>query len=554
MIRITVSTPEIKGLEKEFETNVTAQEVLASLDVHPVHEILSCRLDNIPCRLDSRISKDCRLDFFNLKEPYSNYSFQASLTLLYIRAVHDVFGKQTRVSIANSLSRGLFTTIHVPEITEQDCENISDRMRQLVEKDAPIHERKVSRKEALAWLKSENISDVARLFESAPDLEEAQLCSLGDEQMLFYQHLLPSCRYLKLFEIRKYRKGVLLRFPHYENPDVIPEYREQKILYDAFREETQWDHLMNVNHVSDLNRLVAKGQADDLILLSEALHEKKIAQIAEQIHHSGRRIILIAGPSSSGKTSFAKRLCIQLRVIGLNPLYLGTDDYFINRDDMEVDENGNRDYESLSAVDTVLFARQMNELLAGKKVDLPEFDFIEGVKRFGHRITSVRKEQPILIEGIHALNPKLSEGIDDADKFRIYISPLTQLNIDIQHRIPTTDARLFRRLVRDHRTRGRSAATTIHDWQAVRRGEDKFIFPFNEQADAFFNSQCLYELAVLKKHARPLLEQITPDLPEYPEAQRYLQLLKFFVSLEDESAIPCNSLIREFIGGSVLVK
>jgi uridine kinase len=237
---------------------------------------------------------------------------------------------------------------------------------------------------------------------------------------------------------------------------------------------------------------------------------------------------------------------------GINPLYLGTDDYFINRDDMEVDENGNRDYEGLSAVDTKLFASQMNDLLSGKKVDIPEFDFISGTKIFGKRITSIREDQAIVIEGIHALNPKLSEGIDDKDKFRIYISPLTQLNIDMHHRIPTTDARLFRRLVRDHRTRGRSAATTIHDWPAVRHGEDDNIFPYNSEADAFFNSHFIYELAVLKKYAQPLLEEITPDLPEYPEAQRYLGYLKFFVSLEDETAIPCNSIIREFIGGSVL--
>jgi uridine kinase len=219
---------------------------------------------------------------------------------------------------------------------------------------------------------------------------------------------------------------------------------------------------------------------------------------------------------------------------------------------MEVDENGNRDYEGLSAVDTKLFASQMNDLLSGKKVDIPEFDFISGTKIFGKRITSIREDQAIVIEGIHALNPKLSEGIDDKDKFRIYISPLTQLNIDMHHRIPTTDARLFRRLVRDHRTRGRSAATTIHDWPAVRHGEDDNIFPYNSEADAFFNSHFIYELAVLKKYALPLLEEITPDQPEYPEAQRYLGYLKFFVSLEDETAIPCNSIIREFIGGSVL--
>jgi len=553
MIRLTVSTPEDSGLEKEYEHALTPEEVLASLNRTEGHRILSCRADNVPVRLDSVIDHDCHLDFFDLREPYSNYSFQASLTLLYIRAVHEVFGTGTKVSIANSLSRGLFTIIHTGSVTDEDCERISAVMRRYVEKNELLHETSLNREEAIAYLRQAKDYEVLRLFESAEDLEGAQLCELDGEKMLFYQHLVPSCSYLDLFEIRRYRTGVLLRFPHYADPDHVPEYHEQKILYEAFSEETQWDRLMGINHVYDLNRCVEEGKAQDLILLSEALHEKKIAKIAEEIRESGRRIILIAGPSSSGKTSFARRLIIQLRVAGLNPLYLGTDDYFINRDDMEVDENGNRDFESLSALDTELFASQMNDLLAGKKADIPEFDFIDGVKIFGKRITSIQPDQPVLIEGIHALNPKLSEGIPEEDKFRIYISPLTQLNIDIHHRIPTTDARFFRRLVRDYRTRGRSAATTIHDWSSVRRGEDNYIFPYNEEADAFFNSQFLYELAVLKKHAEPLLREITPDMPEYPEAQRYLQLLKFFVSIEDESPVPCNSLLREFIGGSVLV-
>lgn len=553
MISIRVTLPSGEILENEYEEGVSAEVIAAKLKDRLRYDILSCRIDNVNERLDKPITHSCSLTLLDQSDPYSNLVYQASLTLLYIKAIHDVLGPKTRVSINNSLSRGLFTNIHIPSVSEEDCENIAACMQKSIDEAEPISEVYLNRADALEFLKDSRQNDTLKLFESAYDLEGANLCTLGKEQILFYLHLVPHCGYLKKFEIRKYRSGVLLRFPHHRDPANIPVYEEQRILYEAFSEETHWERLCGVNNAYELNRCVSSGKADDLILLSEALHEKKIAEIAEKIHKSGRRIVLIAGPSSSGKTSFARRLCIQLRVIGINPLYLGTDDYFVNREDMEVDEKGNRDFESLSAVDTDLFAEQMNDLLSGKKVDIPEFDFINGVKIFGRRITSIRSDQLIVIEGIHALNPELSKGIAEEDKFRIYISPLTQLNIDIHHRIPTTDARLFRRLVRDHRTRGRSAATTIHDWPAVRHGEDDNIFPYNSEADAFFNSQCIYELAVLKKHAEPLLKEITPDMPEYPEAQRYLQYLKFFISLEDESAVPCNSIIREFIGGSVLV-
>ena len=552
MIQTEIVMPDGTLVKREYKKGITPEKIAEEFRADLPYDIIACLVDNVHERIDMPLRKDCRVALLDQRNPYANLVYQASLTLLYIHAVHDVFGAKTRVSINNSLSRGLFTNIHVPAVTDEDCRRIEERMRVYMEKRTPVLEKKVNREAASEFLKEHRLHDALRLFETSEDLDSAYLCTLDDEQLLFYLHLVPDCGYLKRFEVRRCRNGVLLRFPHHRDPASIPVYEDQPILYDAFSEETHWERLCGINNAGELNRTVLKGNARDLILLCEALHEKKIAEIAEKIRHSGRRIILIAGPSSSGKTSFAKRLCIQLRVSGINPLYLGTDDYFINRDDMEVDENGNRDYEGLSAVDTKLFASQMNDLLSGKKVDIPEFDFISGTKIFGKRITSIREDQAIVIEGIHALNPKLSEGIDDKDKFRIYISPLTQLNIDMHHRIPTTDARLFRRLVRDHRTRGRSAATTIHDWPAVRHGEDDNIFPYNSEADAFFNSHFIYELAVLKKYAQPLLEEITPDLPEYPEAQRYLGYLKFFVSLEDETAIPCNSIIREFIGGSVL--
>ena len=266
-----------------------------------------------------------------------------------------------------------------------------------------------------------------------------------------------------------------------------------------------------------------------------------------------KRIILIAGPSSSGKTSFAKRLSVQLQVCGLKPLYLGTDDYFINRGDMRPDKNGKIDFEALEAVDTKLFAEQMNALLQGETVDIPVYDFIEGRKKYGTRITSIRPSQPIVIEGIHGLNPKLTENIADSEKFRIYISPLTSLNIDAHHRVPTTDARMLRRMIRDNRTRGRSASETINGWKDVRNGEEKWIFPYNDTADAFFNSSLIYELAVLRKYAEPLLLEIDKEDSAYPEAQRMLDFIRFFAPVPDDTCIVSNSILREFIGGSILV-
>ena len=289
--------------------------------------------------------------------------------------------------------------------------------------------------------------------------------------------MVPSTGYIEHFELRKYRRGVLLRFPSQDRPDVIPEFRDDKKLYMAFGEASKWQKLLDIEYLPELNRKIREGFSRDLILLSEALHEKKVAEIADRITDEKRRIILIAGPSSSGKTTFARRLCVQLRVNGLQPLYMGTDDYFVERENTPLGEDGLPDYENLDCVDIELFNRNMNDLLAGKAVDLPKFDFMTGKKKFGDRITSIRSSQPVVIEGIHALNDELTPYIDDREKFKIYISPFTQLNVDVHNRVPTTDARMLRRIVRDYKYRGHSAAQTIALWPNVRAGEDRNIFP-----------------------------------------------------------------------------
>ena len=549
--QISVVLPSEKELTLEVPKNTTIAELLQ--EVNTEHHIYAALINHKHVHFSECVHDQDVIQLQDICASYGNTCYQSTLTLLYLKAIHDVMGKNVTVTIANSLSKGLFTVIHAGNVTDDLAKEIEERMHELVEENLEIKEEYVDRDTAIELLKDAKDKKSIDLLKTASDLKNVYVITLADEKMMTFVHALPSTSYVPFFEVRRYRNGLLLRFPHPNFPDQIPPYEEQKLLYDAFSEETQWEKLLKVSFASDLNRMIEKNESKDLIMLSEALHEKKIAMIAEQIQSAKKRIILIAGPSSSGKTTFAKRLCIQLKVIGLNPLYLGTDDYFVNRDEMIPDENGKLDFEALEAVDLHLFETQMNSLLHGEKVDLPEFDFITGKKVFGKRITSIDASQPIVIEGIHGLNPQLTEGIDDSEKFKIYISPLTQINLDAHHRIPTTDARMLRRMVRDNRTRGRDGAVTISSWPSVRHGEEKYIFPFNKEADVFFNSQCVYELAVLKKYATPLLEKVQPDQAEYAEAQRMLQFLSCFASIDDDSIIANNSIIREFIGGSILV-
>ena len=553
MIELRIQTPDGKIREDHFPEGITAEAIAEMPEYRMEHRLLSARLNRLPVRLTEEIRENGDLALLDMTDSSANMCYQTSLTLLYLKAVHDVCGKNVSVMIANSLSKGLFTRLHVPAVTDEMAEKIEARMKEIAQSNVPFEEKTVNRTEALVWLHEHGSFDERELYESNEELQSGILCSLLDEEALFFDHLLPSSGYLEYFEVRRYRSGMLLRFPHQQNPGSVPEYKEQKLLYEAFSEETHWEKLMGISYAGDLNKVILRNETKDLIMLSEALHEKKIAEIAREISEKKKRIILIAGPSSSGKTSFARRLCTQLRVIGLKPLYLGTDDYFVDRADLIPDENGKLNYEDLDALDTELFEEQIASLLSGKKTDLPEYDFIEGKKHFGRRIISVEHDTPLVIEGIHGLNPALAKNLPEEEKYKIYISPLTQLNIDRHHRIPTTDARMLRRMVRDARTRGSSAKKTIASWQDVRKGEEKNIFPYCDEADMFFNSCCLYELAVLKKYAVPLLEEITPEEKEYPEAQRMLRFLEFFRSIEDDSCIALNSIVREFTGGSIVV-
>ncbi|MBQ6654566.1 MAG: hypothetical protein IJM79_03475 [Erysipelotrichaceae bacterium] len=541
------------NIVREYPEKLKAELILKEVEHLLPYPAYGCRIDNAYRGLLHVVYHDCTLEFLDIRSQAMWLVYQSSLVMLYIKAVHDVLGKDVQVTVNNSLSKGLFTVIRNRKPDEEMIEKIEKQMRKLIKKDLPIIKRHLNRQEITTLTEELKQKETGNLIASIPSLNHVEIYSLEDETQIFYNFLVPSTGYLKYFELRPYRNGILLRYPHQSDPLKIPEYEDQKMLYDAFSEATKWGKLMGIKYVDDLNNRILNKQTGDMYLMQEALHEKKISDIADEIAKSRRRIVLICGPSSSGKTTFAKRLCIQLNVLGIKTLYMGTDDYFVERDESPIGPDGEKDFESIKAVDTKLFVRQMKELLEGKSVDLPVFDFVSGTKVYGQRITSIDRDQVIVIEGIHALNRTLTEGIDEKEKFKIYISPFTPISIDRHNRIPTTDCRLLRRLVRDYQFRGWPVTTTLASWPKVRSGEDQNIFPYHGEARVFFNSNCIYELAVLKKYAEPLLKEVPRSEPEYAEAQRLLEFLRYIEPVEDDEIIANNSIIREFIGGSVIV-
>lgn len=546
---------EPRGEYREITTEkgISIEELYRSMEKELPYTVLAAKVNNKPEPLTYNIHRECYIEFLDMRTQFANLVYQNSLCLLYLKAVSDVIG-DFEVDIENSLNKGLYTEIKsdVP-VTAAQLRQVERRMYELVAQDLPFERTKLTKDEAESFFIESGREGKIALLEENPQMRKIPFYSLNGYMDFFYGLMVPSTSYIKYFQLMKYRRGVLLRFPHPSKPNEIPEYVDEKALYKTFGEEKRWGRLMETNYVSDLNRRIDEGKIKELIQISEALHESKIVEIAETIVKQKKRIILIAGPSSSGKTTFAQRLCIQLRVHGLKPLYLGTDDYFLERENTPLDEYGEKDYENLSAVDIELFNDNMNALLRGEEVDLPMFNFLTGHKEFGKKKTRISGNRPIVIEGIHALNAALTPKIADEEKFKIYISPLIQLNIDNHNRIVTTDHRMLRRMVRDYKYRGYSAQNTIANWSKVRAGEDKNIFPFSNEADVVFNSVHLYEISVLKKYAKPLLEEISRDEPEYADAYRLLDFLRFFRTVDDDSAIANNSILREFIGGSIFV-
>ena len=539
------------GNKKEIEISegTTLLEVSKQIEKDHPSIIVAAKVNNRLRELGYALHKDSELEFLDLTNSDGNRIYQRSLAFVFIRASMETFS-DCKVTVEHSLSKGLYCEIHYKRpIVEEDVLKIESRMHEIIEEDVPFIKDSVPIEDAKRIFNELGFDAKTKLLDYREE-PEINIYSCGWLKDYFYGYMVPSTGFLKTFKLKYYDPGVIIQYPEKSNPTQIPEFQEQIKLASIFREAEKWGKIMDVGYVANLNERIYYRNYDELVQVAEALHEKKIAQIADMIAEKKKRIILIAGPSSSGKTTFAQRLAIQLKVNGLKPISLSTDDYFVDREYTPKDEYGEFDFEALEAVDVELFNDHMSKLINGYEVEIPYFNFHTGTREYRGNIMKISEEHPIIIEGIHGLNEQLTQDIPHDKKFKIYISALTQLNIDDHNRIPTTDTRLLRRIVRDSKYRGHSALNTLGRWNSVRRGEEKNIFPYQEAADVMFNSALTYELAVLKKYAEPLLNEIHESEKEFTEAKRLLKFLSYFLSIEDEFVIPQTSIIREFIGGS----
>lgn len=515
--------------------------------------IVAAYVNNEIRELTYTITEDCDIRFVDLSTADGVRIYQRSLTFILAKAFRDIFPDET-IEVCHSVSKGLFFECSVKDLDEEDVQKIEDRMRALVKMNLPFEKKTMPTEEAKELFLKKNRLDKygAIKYREKPYVTFYRFDDMED---YFYGFMVPSSGYLTLFRLEFDHGGIVLISPRTTNPTTIEDHDIPKKLFQIFSEYRQWVSILGVDNVGKLNDIVEAGKADEFIRISEALHEKKIARIADMISErkDKLKIILIAGPSSSGKTTFAQRLSIQLRVNGLFPVNISLDDYFVDKDKTPLDENGKPDFEALEAVDLKLFNQQLNSLIKGEEVSIPTYNFVTGKREYNNRKLQLKEGHVLVIEGIHGLNPKLTEEVSEDSKFKIYISAITSMRIDKQNRIPTTDLRFVRRIVRDNRFRGCPAERTIELWPSVRRGEEKNIFPFQEQADVMFNSSLIYELGVLKTLAVPLLSEIKPDRPQYSESRRLIEFLSYFLNIGSDE-IPPNSILREFIGGSCFFK
>ena len=498
--------------------------------------------------------KDCRLRFVTAREKPGMSAYQRSATLLMLKAFYSVAGAENleKIVVDFSVGKGVFVEPRGNvTVTPELLERVKEKMREYVARRTPIMKRSVSTEDAIELFHSHKMYDKARLFRYRM-VSRVNVYSIDGFEDYYYGYMVQNTSYIRYFDLIPYHYGFMLMLPNMRDPRRIPEFVPQEKLFAVLAEASRWGRLMNLENVGCLNEAISRGEMSHLILIQEALQEKKIAEIAAAVaERKNVKFVMIAGPSSSGKTTFSHRLSIQLEAIGLKPHPIEVDNYFVNRVDSPRDENGNYNYEVLECLDVELFNRDMSALLRGEEVELPYYNFKKGVREYHGNRLKLGEGDILVIEGIHCLNDRLSYSLPKESKFKIYISALTQLNIDEHNRIPTTDGRLLRRMVRDARTRGASAQDTIRMWPSVRKGEEENIFPYQEEADAMFNSALVYELAVLKQYAQPLLFRIPRDSEEYLEAKRLLKFLDYFIGVSSED-IPKNSILREFIGGSCL--
>ena len=544
---------KIHGITKEYPEGTTWMEVVREHQKGYEYDILLVRVNGKLQELHKQV-KDCELSFVTAKDKPGMSAYQRSASLMMLKAFYSVAGPGNveKLMIDFSIGRGFFVEARGNFVLDQEfLDAVKAKMREYVERKIPIMKRSVSTDDAIELFEKLGMYDKARLFRYRM-VSRVNIYSIDGFEDYYYGYMVQNTGYIKHFDLIPYHYGFVMVMPDRNTPDILHKFAPSDKLFATLSESTEWGRRMDLETVGALNDRIAKGDMSHLILIQEALQEKKIAEIAAQIAaRKNARFVMIAGPSSSGKTTFSHRLSVQLEAIGLKPHPIAVDNYFVNRVDSPRDEHGNYNYEILECLDVELFNRDMTGLLEGKQVELPYYNFKKGVREYKGNFLQLGEGDILVIEGIHCLNDRLSYTLPADSKFKIYISALTQLNIDEHNRIPTTDGRLLRRMVRDARTRGSSARETIRMWPSVRRGEEENIFPFQEEADAMFNSALVYELAVLKQYAQPLLFAIPKDSEEWLEAKRLLKFLDYFIGVSSED-IPKNSILREFIGGSCL--
>ncbi len=530
-------------------------QVAAMIGVEGPNPYLAAYVNNELRELDYKIYSPISVRFIDITHFEGIRVYQRTLFFVLNKAVIDLFPGQ-RLRIKHSVAKGFYCEIDgFDDIPQTDIDRIRARMDEIIMHDIPIVRQKILAEEAEALYAKFGFEDKIALLRTRPHLY-VTIYSLANIVGHFYGALAPSTRYIHLFDLKKYGQGIYIAVPKRINPQELENMVNQEKMFEIFREYKDWVDILGVSNIGSLNAMVLNGQSSELIKVAEAFHEKKLANIADQIseanHARGVKIVLISGPSSSGKTTFAKRLGIQMRILGLKPVLISLDDYFVDREKTPKDEEGNYDYEALEALDIDTFNKHLNMLLNGQAVDVPRYDFITGKRQQRDVPLSLDQRSVLVIEGIHGLNPKLTPQVEDRYKFKIYVSAFTSISLDDLTRIPTTDNRLLRRIVRDYKTRGNNAADTLRRWGSVRRGEDKHIFPYQEEADVMFNSSLFYEIAVLKNLAEPMLHEVPDTIPEYGEAQRLLKFFDYFTPVSPDE-IPPTSILREFIGGSSFI-
>ena len=528
----------------------TLFDIFSEIGLEMSHGPISCKVNNKVEGMHYRVYNSKDLEFLDMTSSSGSRAYTRTLFFVLCKAVKDIFPASPDVIIDIPVSNGFYVDVRLgKELTEEEVGKLRNRMQEIIDARMPIRRYMVPTEDAIALFQEKGDVEKVKLLKTSGSIYTTYY-KIGDYVDYYYGTLLTNTSELYLFGLEKYYDGMLLRIPSLKNPDQLGEITTQDKMFDIFKEHHRWQDIIGIRTVGDFNQAVTAGFSTDIINISEALQEKKIAQIAEDIaQRKGVKLVLLAGPSSSGKTTSCKRLSIQLAVNGLKPLQISLDDYFVDREKTPKDESGEYDYESIYALDLKLINEQFNALFRGEEVELPKYDFQSGKSKRSGKKLKMNDHNVLVVEGIHALNPELTSQIPDEQIYRVYASALTTILLDNHNYIPTTDNRLLRRIIRDNKYRGVSAQETIHRWPSVRAGENKWIFPFQEKADAMLNTAMLYELAVIKMQAEPLLQLVPENCEEYAEAYRLLKFLKYFKGIPYNN-LPPTSLLREFLGGS----